>query len=505
MRVSYEIPPGMFSDDTTFAMPGAWETGSNVRFRLGRPEVIGGWNDILSGDTVDGVCRNAYAWSTASGVDFIAFGTHSHLEVLAGGDVVDITPSGLVEGAVSSSSGSPGWGTGAWNEGTWGEPASVWYARTWALSSYGDWLIANPRGGTIYYWDGDVESDAEAVDNAPSSVTACLVTPERQLLAFGCNEEVSDNFNHLCIRGSDIEDITNWTTGITNNAFEHILEGGGRIVAARMVGPYVAVWTTQGLHLGQFLGNPGQTYRFDLIAGNCGLIGPNALAIFDQTAVWVGTDYQFRTWTLGGVPQIMTCPIHRDFRDNLVTEQADKIVGTAISSFGEAWFFYPDRRDGDEASRYVAFSFRESGDRPVWFKGELARTQAMDAGITPYPVMTEFDGHAYYHEYGKTANEDDLDWSLTSSDTYIDEGGREMLVRRLIPDFEQQAGDVVLTIRTKRYPQSDAVTKGPYTAEPGTEKIDFRTSGRLISTTWEGAGYTRFGKPLFDVVGMGRR
>lgn len=507
MLVPFAPPPGLFSDDTTFASPGNWETGSNVRFRLGKPQVIGGWVDALSGSTLTGVCRNTFSWNNSNGTKQIAFGTHTRLQVWTGGALYNITPAGLIDGSIDSSGGGPGYGSGTYSSGTWSNPATTYYSRTWAFASYGDTLIANPRGGTIYQWTGDTAVAATAVTNAPAVVTSCLVTPERQLLAFGCNEEVSGNYNPLCIRGSDIEDITDWTTTATNNAFEHILEGGGRIVAARIVGAYIAVWTDQGLHLGEFIGEPGQAYRFDLIAGGCGLLAPNAVAVDDQTAFWIGSDYQFRTWTLGGVPAILECPIHTDFKDNLDTAQVEKVHGTAVSQHGEVWFFYPDTRDAADATRFVAYSFKESAlaQRPVWFKGQLARTASMDAGAFSYPLFTTYGGVAYYHENGATAAGGDLVWHLTSADTYIDEGGRAMLVRGVVPDFEARDASVDLTLYVRRYPMSAATTKGPFAISTSAVKKDFRASGQLIAAKWSGTAYTRLGKPMFDVVPVGRR
>lgn len=505
MLVPFDIPPGLFSDDTAFAMPGAWEVGSNVRFKQGRPQVIGGWMDAIDGGTLTGVCRNARAWLSFASLRYIAFGTHSKLQVFADGGLYDITPSGLSAGSIDSSGGTPGWGSGGYSEGTYSSPASVFYARTWTFDNYGDSLIANPRGGKIYQWDLDTGNLATVVTNAPETVTTVLVTPERQLLAFGCEEEVSGDLNPLCIRGSDIEDITDWTTTASNNAFEHILEGGGRIVAARQIGSYVAVWTDNRVYLGQYIGDPGQTYRFDPVAEHCGLAGPNAVAIMDQTAIWLGTDYQFRIWTLGGVPGILSCPIHRDFRDNLDTDQLDKLVMVTVSQFEEVWLFYPDTRDGNEASRFVAYSFAESANGPVWFTGEIGRTQAMDAGATASPLMSTAAGYSYFHELGETADGTPIDWSIRSTDTYLDEGGMELLIRRLIPDFEQQDGDVDVTIYMRRYPMATAVEHGPYTVGVGDEKTDFRARGKLAAVEFAGAGFVRIGKPIFDAVAMGRR
>lgn len=506
MLVPFDIPPGLSSDDTSFAMPGSWEAGSNVRFRDGRPEVIGGWTDAIPGNVLTGICRNARSWLSFTNLRYTVFGTHSKLQVHVSGNLYDITPSGLPEGSIDSNGEAPGYGGGGYGEGLYSAAPSTWYARTWSLDNYGDTLIANPRGGGIYTWELDVEEEAALLENAPDTVTCVLVTPERQVLAFGCNEEISDSFNPLCIRGSDIEDITNWTTAPDNNAFEHILEGGGKIVAARTIGPYVAVWTDSRLFLGQFIGNPGQAYRFDAVGEHCGLAAPNAVAVGDQTAVWLGSDYQFRIWTVGGVPQTLDCPIHRMFVTNIDKDQVDKVVATTIAQFEEVWFFYPDKRDGHENSRFVAYSAGESAkaQRPVWFAGKTARTQACDAGLTTYPLMTTPTGRAYFHEYGDTANGSQIEWNLQSTDTYLEEGGRELLVRRFIPDFEAQGSEVGLSIDLRRYPMASPLTYGPFSTE-GKQKVDFRARGRLAAVKFTGKGFTRIGKPVFDATPMGQR
>ena len=48
MRIPLEAPAGLVGDDTRLAAEGRWADGSNVRFRLGRPQVIGGWESLTS-------------------------------------------------------------------------------------------------------------------------------------------------------------------------------------------------------------------------------------------------------------------------------------------------------------------------------------------------------------------------------------------------------------------------------------------------------------------------
>ena len=93
MRTPLSVPPGLNGDDTTFAAKGRWGDGSNVRFRLGRPEVIGGWESLVA-TPLTGVCRTAFPWTDNAAVLNIAFGTHSKLQLWQGGALFDITPFG---------------------------------------------------------------------------------------------------------------------------------------------------------------------------------------------------------------------------------------------------------------------------------------------------------------------------------------------------------------------------------------------------------------------------
>lgn len=506
MRVALEPMPGVVSDDTDFASEGAWVDIDKMRFWRGRPQSIGGWEAAFA-DLLGGVCRNVISWTDGEGEPNMAFGTHLTLEVYVGGVLYDITPSGLIAGEIDSSGAGPGWGSGAWGEGAWSTPSSVTNARTWAFDTWGENLLANPFGETVFQWENDTGTDAAAIANAPDEVSFMLVTQERQCLVFGCNEVGSGNFNGLCIRGCEIEDLTDWTPTSSNNAFEHILEGGGYIVAAAKMGAYVAVWTNTAVHLGQFIGDKLNVYRFDRVDDNCGLIGPNALHVDGQTAYWIAPDKQFRVWTLGLKPEIIDCPVRNDFKDNLVEAQQRKIVATSIHQYGEIWWHYPDGRDGTENSRYVAVG-NLSGKGLWWTRGILPRTAFCDAGVADHPIGVDVDGVVYYHEKGLSANGEALDGSITFGDQYLDESRYVLQIQGIKPDFEDQRCDVDLVLSLKFYPQAEAVTKGPHTLMAGAGKKDFFATGAIASGTFSYSSTTafvRFGKPLFDAVVSGQR
>lgn len=502
MRFPLELLPGIVSDETTYSTPGFAVDGNNVRFWRGRAQTIGGWAKAHA-TALTGLCRNLISWTDNAGISVKAFGTTEALQVLYGGTLSDITPSGLQDGNVDAVD-AGGFGTGGFGTGGFGGGFVEYYPRTWSFSTWGENLMACPRGNPLYLWQNDTATAAAEVTQSPDQIMQILVTPERQVLAFGCTDTGGD-FNWLCIRGSAVRDYTDWTPSATSTAFEHILESEGKFVAARQFGAYVAVWTESSLHIGEFIGDPAsQIYRFDRVAENCGCAGPNAVTVINQTAYWLTPDLQFYAWQIGSPPQPITCRISNDFKDNITTAQIAKVVCTGVSEFNEVWWFYPDSRDGTENSRYVAVSLVEG---LPWFRGQMARTAAIDSGPQRYPLFVDTSGYIHNHEYGNDADGSALSWFIETGDIYIGNGERRVLLKGIWPDFEDQTGDITLTVKVKPYPADTAKTVGPWTLKPGRSKRDFMVDTRIAAFRFAGNAddsFARLGKPVleYELTGM---
>lgn len=508
MKLPLEVPAGLNTDDTAYAASPAWADGSNVRFRLGRPQVIGGWESIVS-STLTGVCRTVFNWTDNSNTLTIAFGTHSALQLNQGGALYTITPSsGFTAGQIDGT-GSTGYGTGAWGVGGYGSPSSTdYFPLTWSFGAYGQTLIANPRGQGIFQWSNNTASVAATVTNAPAVVTYCGVAPTRQIFAFGCSEEVSGTFNPLCIRHSSIADATDWTTtsSSASTAREYVLPGGGRIVGARLVGRFWLVWTNHGLWLGTYYGQIGKVWSFDKVGDKCGLIGPNAAVVLGSTAYWVSPDRQFHAYTLGGAVSPIACPIREEFGDNLAASQGDKVVASSIAEYGEIRWDYPDSRDGYENSRYVAIAV-EGPDAGSWYKGVMARTAMCDAGPSSYPIGVTYAGQPYWQEKGNSADGGALVSYIETADIYLDEN-LVWLTRSVWPDIADQVGPVSLTVTTRFFPQGDAASSATYMVAAGQDTVDFKTKGRLFRFRFAGdsaPSYYRLGRMLIDGKPGGRK
>lgn len=491
-----EIPPGIDTDNTTFSTTARWGDGDNVRFdsATGRPKSIDRIVQILASGSVPNNATGMFAYSVTNGNSFtpyVAIGTSSGLLLGSGTTIADISP--VAGGGLR-----------------------------WSFASWGDILLSAPLNGPLFQYTGS--GVATEVTQSPDVIAAMIVTNERQVLALGCNEEVSTTFNGLCIRGSDLEDYTDWTTTSANNAFEHILPGAGRIVAGKQVGTYVAVWTTDSLWMGQFIGDPGQTYRFDLVATGCGLVGKLATAVMGGVAYWMTPEHNFMRWVPGSPPEHLACTLNREIRENIIVtgtvaggKQDNNAFAVTNSFHDEIWWFYRDQRAAASATSYVTFNVKLE----AWSKGTLDRRCACEAGFLYDPGSTSVygawrpflaidgSGNVYSHDVEPASSGSGsaitVSWNIRSADQYIKDGRQRIEVQRVVPDFEQQTNDVDLTLYMRDRPQSTAVTKGPYTLTNTATKKDFRASGMIMAVKLSGTGQMRLGKPVFDLVPMGQR
>jgi len=509
MRIALEIPPGIIGDDTTYAAPGRWGDCDGVRFRGSKPETVGGW-ELVTDDLLTGVCRSVLAWTdNTNNALHLAFGTNEALQLWTGGQLYDITPTADFTLGAENGTGSVGWSTGAYGVGTYSTPsASDYFPLTWSLAAWGQKLLGNPRGQTIFEWSNNTAVEAAAISSAPDNVTYMLVAPTRQVFALGCNEEGSGTFNPVCIRHSSVGDNTDWTTtsSSASTAREYILPGGGRIVSGRMVGRSLLVWTNQSLFLGTYYGQIGKVWGFERVGDKCGLIGPNAVAVFGSTAYWIGPDRQFRVYSLGGTVDIIPCPVRTEFSEYLSAAQSDKIVGSTISEYAEVRFDYPDSRDGFENSRYVSLCVT-GPDAGAWYKGQIERSAMVDAGPSSYPCGVSPSGSIYWHEKGAADGDNARSCFIETSDIELDDQNT-VLARTCWPDLKDQEGPVWMTVITRNDPEGDETTFGPYAIAPSQDRVDFKIPGRLFRIRFAANSLParfRIGRPVFDVKSRGRK
>jgi hypothetical protein len=89
--VKLKFKAGINRDITPYSNEGGWVDGDKIRFRMGFPEKIGGW-EKLSTSTYQGTARALHNWIALDGSDYLGLGTHLKYYIEEGGAFFDITP-----------------------------------------------------------------------------------------------------------------------------------------------------------------------------------------------------------------------------------------------------------------------------------------------------------------------------------------------------------------------------------------------------------------------------
>lgn len=373
-----------------------------------------------------------------------------------------------------------GWSAGTYGLSTYGTPRTssniIIDMGQWSLSTWGEDMLANRRGGRIYHWDATsgTEYRAEVVTASPSINNSILVTPDSQFaISLGCTNEAGD-YDPLLVRWSSQENFNDWTASATNTAGSNPLNTGSRIVGGMHSRQAVMIWTDTATHTMQYVGGPF-VFRFRHIGDNTGLIGPHAAAEFNGIPFWMG-DTNFFVWQ-GGAVQTLDCTVRRYVFDDFNRINSDKVFAGINSEFNEITWLYPSA-NSLECDRYVSYNPLEN----YWVYGTGKFTTWSDKGVYSSMITGGSDSYLYNNEPEGvyTADGNLLSSYIESAAFEIDSGNQIMMIRRLIPDVSiSPAGQVKFSMTTKRYPQAaDETVKGPFIIQPNTEKIDFRARGR---------------------------
>lgn len=422
-----------------------------------------------------------------------------------------------------------GWGTGTWGLSTWGTPrppsASVaLFSRVWQFDNYGENLIMQVVDGGIYEWlpSTGIGVRATAISGAPTKSKYALVsTPDRHLICFGTESTIGtpSTQDPMYVRFSNQEDINTFVATATNTAGGQRLTDGNYIVSALRSRGQILIWTDTSLHGMQYLGPP-YTFGFQQLGANCGLIGPHASADVNGVAYWMSKDAFF---VFDGVVKKLPCTVQDYVFKDLNFTQAQKVHVGINTQFNEVTWWYCTA-DNDQIDRFVTYNYLEQ----VWSVGSMARTAWVDLGTYAYPMATKYDqdstastistiygltpGRAvlYNQEFGKNGNGDPILAYVKSGYFDIGDGDQVLFMKRFIPDFKNQEGNLTVRLLLRLYPQVAATPSSldPYVIAPGTDKVDTRARGRQISLQIESSEVDtnwRFGTMRVDIQPDGLR
>jgi hypothetical protein len=438
--------------------------------------------DVYSISVVD---SNVYAIevSGAAGATSTQTGSATFHYLIATGAENAIT--GLGYGAASYQATVCASQTRAWNQPTsTGASDFISQITQWSLDNWGEDIIANRRGGAIYYFDTDASTTpirAAIVTNSPTTVNSIIVSPnDRHLIglginAFGTTASPTGTFDPMTVRWSNQEDYSNWTPSVSSTSGETILTDGTRIVGAVRSRNAITIWTDNSLWQMQYVGPPF-IFNFRQLGTNCGMIGPHAGVDYNGTPIWMGYE---NFYAYDGQVRNLPATIRRYVFDNLNIDQKDKVYAGINSEFKEIIWLYPST-NSTECDSYVLYSPEEN----YWTYGSCFWTTFADRtvfGNTITTGVTTAGSNLYNNEPTDifTGNGAAIPSFIESADFDIADGNELMFMDKLIPDFDINTGNIRFSIKTKQYPEStDVVEKGPFLISNTTQKVDMRARGR---------------------------
>jgi len=422
-----------------------------------------------------------------------------------------------------------GWGTGTWGLSTWNTPRPASAAlqlssRVWQFDTFGENLVMQLVDGGVYEWDpgSGINSRAVVIAGAPTkSKYALISTPDRHLICFGTESVIgtATTQDPMFVRFSNQEDMSTFVASATNTAGGQRLTDGNEIVSAVRSRGQVLIWTDTALHGMQYVGPP-YTFGFQQLGANCGLIGPHASADVNGVAYWMSKDAFF---VFDGTVKKLACTVQDYVFDNINIIESTKVHVGINTQFNEVTWWYPTE-DSDFIDRFVTFNYLEQ----VWSVGTMPRTAWTDLGTFPKPLATTYDpdgteatistingltagrSRLYNQEDGKNGNGAAITAFVKSGYFDIGDGDQMLYMRRFVPDFKNQEGDLTVHLLLRPYPQSSAVPSSldPYVITPTTDKVDTRARGRQISLRIESDAIDtnwRFGTMRVDIQPDGLR
>lgn len=403
---------------------------------------------------------------------------------------------GSADATTSFGYGNGGYGIAGYGQSTIG---TTMPPRVWALSPYGQQLLASYYGGTIYVWDPSIGGRAYPLYGAPSTVLWMFVTPERFVFALGINGQL------MQLAWPDQNDYTNWISLPTNTANSgRTLQNGSYMVAGIAVRDGVSIVFTNTAAYPFTYSGDNNVYADQLGSDGCGLVGPLAVNTVSGTAYWMGAS---EFWLWNGVVQPMDSDDIRDYVfQNINLAQAYKFVCATNVAKKEVWFFYVSAAS-TEIDSYVIRHL----DQNCWSIGRvLLRTSWIDRGLFPTPIATDASGFIYNQETGNDAVMTALNSYVKYSPVQISDGEYNQDVTGFVPDFERQSGDISLEVMTQQYPQDTATVSGPYTItdDDTTPIIDLRAAGKIVSYEIISntlGGDWRLGLPAVEIQKAGAR
>ena len=390
-----------------------------------------------------------------------------------------------------------GWGIDGWGAGTFGSTSSLSdtnQLRIWTHDNFGEDLIINPRGGSIYKWTENNGVSTRAVElsgisgaNLVPTKALQVITSEtdRHLVVLGADpisgSSRTGTVDPMLVAFSDQENDLDFEPLTTNTAGSLRLSSGSSIIGGVKSRQEILIWTDTALYSMQFIGPPF-TFGINLINEGVGLVGPKAAVTTPKGVYWMSYN---NFYTYNGAVQNIPCSVHNYVFTDINLIQSFKIHAFTISDKNEVGWFYCSS-SSDEIDRYVIYNYSEN----LWFYGQLVRGAWLDAGTENYPRAV---GNNYLYKQETGFNDDGSPMTnvfIESSDMDIGDGEQFSFIKRIIPDYKfiedaTNNGSVNIVLKTRNFPGDTLTTNSTNAINATTQQVFVRSRSRQLALRFE--------------------
>jgi hypothetical protein len=403
------FPPGISAGATPHDRVNRWWNSNNMRWREGKPQPIGGNNQVFANSTViTSPVRTLQTLRAQNNITYLGIGCEESIYVSDGFNVYNITPNGY-QGY--SSTALNGYGIGEYGVGAYGVTSNsastaLSEAQITTLAPYGeDLIVVGSSDGVPYIWMANTPmSQAVTIigvngSTVPNGVTSAFVTNERSLVCLGGGENIpsdlggpfTDNRYVMWSNWGTYNDF-NFANVVTTSGFNP-LNTAGELRRGIVVQNGYLIFSDSDVFYMYLTGSTNGAYGFEPIASNITLLSPNTIVTVGGMAFWMTKSgfYQYRGGSVGALP----CNI------SWIFETLDPVYAHLNSNaylngqFPEIWFSLVQTGYVNPNITLI-YNYVEN----TWAVLYFGRTAGQSAGCYEYPLMSSI----VYNAISNTTN-----------------------------------------------------------------------------------------------------
>lgn len=388
-------------------------------------------------------------------------------------------------------------------------------ATDWSLVSWGEILLANPRGKPIFQWNpATALASAYALGTGPAfSNGIFLATPQQILVAWGTATSLTaaniiSAQDPLMVRWSDVLDYTTWIPTSTNQAGSFHLSTGSEIRGGISAANQAFIFTDIDVYTMQYVGPPF-VFGFQKIGDGCGLVGAHAVCSMQGNVYYMGDNNFFLIGNSG--VRTIPCPVWDTIFQDLDQANKHKCVAAANSLFQEITFYYPSGENiAGENNRYVKFNVAEMS----WDVGILPRSAWTDQSIVGNPIGADpTTTYLQQHELGYDDDGAAITSFFETGYFHYAEGEEFPFIDMIVPDMKwatinsTTSATLSLEVASQKWPNDLGFMGDTLTMTSTTEYMMARVRGRQIKFTAQSSdegSWWRMGDISYRIATDGR-